>query len=1098
MSDNIFVKFSDDFLSQYKTKEVFWGFGALSYITYKRTYARDVEGENRKEEWWETIKRCIEGAQEINAKYTIAEAHRLYDLMFNLKCSYAGRPLWQLGTNQVRRFGGNSLLNCFAYETKILTKQGWFQIGSLAGTEHEVLTSGGKWIKAPINSFGVQKLYKIEYLSLDELCTVYATAEHNWIVINRDRSFSKIKTIDLKPNMELPYVVPANEFDDISPELRQMEKPICVISVEETDREEEVFCATVPGTHSFVIESNCLTSNCWFTTIDNIESFIFLFDNLMLGGGVGFSVKREHVHELPKVKDKVKITHENTNDAQFIVPDSREGWSELLRKVFESYFITGKSFTYSTILVRGHGEKIRTFGGVASGPLPLIESIEDICKVLDNRAGKKIRSLDALDICNLLGRIVVSGNVRRCIREGSKVKTKNGEKNIEDIKVGDKVLTPNGWKKVINLFKQGKQECVRIKHANGEIDCTINHRLAQYHDGTKDRIKYMGDPKKGFIQLPETPYISWIKPEWLLFEQKHPIHPDLKFDSRLVQVNDYYQVSPVEILSITNLDGEYETYDIEVEDDHCFMCEGVLVHNSAEIAIGDVDDVLFLRAKRWDLGALPSWRSNSNNSIYCDDISELLPHFWEGYNGNGESYGLININNCRKYGRIGEKRIDKNAEGMNPCFAYETPIITSDGEIEIGQWAENGNVREVWDGNEWVKAKAFYTGERKVIKLSLSNGEELKLTPDHMVYDFSNFPIMAKDSLDMNLKKMDIYDPDNDYDDDRESVYVEEIEECGVESVYDFSMEKTHTASVCGIKVHNCGEIPLSNYECCNLQEIFLNNISNEEELIDCATLLYKTSKAICLLPFLHDETNKIVHKNMRIGIGITGVCQSLNKVDWLNNAYNKLREFDTEWSKKNNYPESIRLTTIKPSGTVSLLAGATPGVHPGFARYHIRRIRFSSNNELVDMCRKAGYFVEYSTKFDGTIDYNTSIVSFPCEFKGDEVIVEDQMSIEKQMDLVKQMQTVWSDNAVSCTIYYEKDELGIIKDWLSKNYKDCIKSISFCLKNDSGFKQMPLEEISKEEFDKMVKSIKPINLSAEKEEGIDVGECSGGACPIK
>ena len=120
------------------------------------------------------------------------------------------------------------------------------------------------------------------------------------------------------------------------------------------------------------------------------------------------------------------------------------------------------------------------------------------------------------------------------------------------------------------------------------------------------------------------------------------------------------------------------------------------VRRSAEIALGDVDDVLFLRAKRWDLETLPAWRSNSNNSIYCNDINKLLPHFWEGYNGNGESYGLLNIDNCRKYGRIGEKKVDKNIEGVNPCFAYDTLMNTSTGDVEIGQWAENGDIREVW------------------------------------------------------------------------------------------------------------------------------------------------------------------------------------------------------------------------------------------------------------------------------------------------------------------------------------------------------------------------------------------------------------------
>ena len=80
----------------------------------------------------------------------------------------------------------------------------------------------------------------------------------------------------------------------------------------------------------------------------------------MLGGGVGYSIRREDVHEIPRIKKDVNITVKNTNDADFIVPDSREGWVRLLSKVLEAYFVTGKSFSYSTVLVRSAGKPIGT------------------------------------------------------------------------------------------------------------------------------------------------------------------------------------------------------------------------------------------------------------------------------------------------------------------------------------------------------------------------------------------------------------------------------------------------------------------------------------------------------------------------------------------------------------------------------------------------------------------------------------------------------------------------------------------------------------------------------------------------------------------
>lgn len=154
-------------------------------------------------------------------------------------------------------------------------------------------------------------------------------------------------------------------------------------------------------------------NNCWFFTADNWEHFVIAQDLLMLGGGVGLSVEHQFVSKLPRVKKDVIIVHKPTKDADFIVPDSREGWCELTRRVLESYFVTGRSFSYSTVCVRGYGEAIIGFGGVASGPLPLIKFVDSLGTILKPRAGKHVRPIDAADIITATGEMVVAGNVRR-------------------------------------------------------------------------------------------------------------------------------------------------------------------------------------------------------------------------------------------------------------------------------------------------------------------------------------------------------------------------------------------------------------------------------------------------------------------------------------------------------------------------------------------------------------------------------------------------------------------------------------------------------------------------------------------------------------
>lgn len=537
--------------------------------------------------------------------------------------------------------------------------------------------------------------------------------------------------------------------------------------------------------------------NCAFVVVDEpIRPFTWAFEMLMLGSGVGFNIQREHVYQLPKVKKKVSVKHVDDHGADFIVPDSREGWTDLLHRVLEASFVTGQGFTYDTSLVRPAGAPIKGFGGTASGPNDLIWGMNEINRILNDRSGKRLRPIDCLDIMNIIGKIVVAGNVRR----------------------------------------------------------------------------------------------------------------------------------------------------------------------SAQIAIGDHDDIEYLRAKRWDLGGIPNWRAMSNNSVACDDISLLPEEFWGGYEGNGEPYGLINLEASRRMGRTGDT--------MHP-------------------------------------------------------------DPDVMGYN-------------------------------------------------------------------PCAEQSLAPFETCCLAEIYLPNIETERELKDVATLLYRINKHSLAIKCSVPETEDIVHKNMRMGIGVTGYLQATEEQrSWLSPVYTHLRAYDQEYSRICGFPTSIKLTTVKPSGTLSLLAGVTPGAHPGYSQYYIRRIRMAADSELVGVCRDNGYHVEYVRNFDGTEDHSTVVVSFPCSFPEGTTFADDMTAVD-QLEVIKRLQAEWSDNSVSVTIYYRKEELDAIREWLNENYIN-VKSVSFLLHNEHGFDQAPMEEISHEEWLKMSKEATPItSLSQLNMEDIDIADCEGGACPVR
>ncbi len=541
--------------------------------------------------------------------------------------------------------------------------------------------------------------------------------------------------------------------------------------------------------------------NCAGCVVDEpVRPFTWTFDKLMLGCGVGFNIQREYVYKLPKVREGFVVPNRHdAPDADFIVPDSRQGWVALLDRTLRSAFYNedgGSGFSYSTILVRGKGAPIKGFGGTASGPEELCWGIGQISKVLESRRGSQLRPIDCLDIMNIIGAVVVSGNVRR----------------------------------------------------------------------------------------------------------------------------------------------------------------------SAQIAIGDCDDLQYLQAKNWASGTVPNWRANSNNSVVCNDIRNLPIEFWDTYKGGSEPYGIINLKLSRSCGRLGDM-----------------------------QYKDKGVV---------------------------------------------------------------VYNP--------------------------------------------CAEQSLHNYETCCLAEVFLPNIASQEELFDVSSLLYRINKHSLALPdTTSKETQQVVNKNMRMGIGMTGILQATEEqISWLAKTYEQLRALDVNYSEANGFPVSIKLATCKPSGTLSLLPGVTPGIHPGYARHMIRRIRVSSDSPLVGVCKEHGYDVEFVRRFDGSDDHSTVVVSFPFSYPEGTKLAKDTTALD-QLEFIKKIQTEWSDNSVSCTVYYRPEELDDIKNYLDRNWNKSFKTLSFLLHSEHGFDQAPFEEIEESVFNDMVARTRLITHIDEAE--FDSGdECASGVCPVR
>lgn len=214
--------------------------------------------------------------------------------------------------------------------------------------------------------------------------------------------------------------------------------------------------------------------NCAYLPIDDPKAFDEAMFILLCGTGIGFSVERQYVNKLPEVPERIFDSR-----SYIMVHDSKEGWAKALRQLIAMLY-AGERPMWDVSEVRPAGTPLKTFGGRASGPGPLEDLFRFVIKIFKASQGRKLNSLECHDIMCKIGEVVVVGGVRRCLPEGSLVNTLKGSVAIENLKVGDEVVTGGKAYPIIAHEFSGKKSVLRINHRFGSIVCTPEHRVAYY------------------------------------------------------------------------------------------------------------------------------------------------------------------------------------------------------------------------------------------------------------------------------------------------------------------------------------------------------------------------------------------------------------------------------------------------------------------------------------------------------------------------------------------------------------------------------------------------------------------------------------------
>ena len=297
-----------------------------------------------------------------------------------------------------------------------------------------------------------------------------------------------------------------------------------------------------------------------------------------------------------------------------------------------------------------------------------------------------------------------------------------------------------------------------------------------------------------------------------------------------------------------------------------------------------------------------------------------------------------------------------------------------------------------------------------------------------------------------------------------------------------------------------CLEQSLESYELCCLVETFPNNHDSVEDYLKTLKYAYMYAKTVTLGKTHWPETNRVMLRNRRIGCSMSGLAQFISNhgLDelrtWMSTGYDTIQKLDAEYSDWLAVPRSIKTTSIKPSGTVSLLAGATPGMHYPESRYYIRRMRLSINSPLIPALEKAGYSLEPAF---GSED-STLVVGIPVDV-GEGIRTASELSLWEQLSLAAFIQKYWADNQVSCTVTFdpatEGDQIAHALDYFQYQ----LKGISFLPRLDYGaYPQMPYEAIDESTYHDMLASVGRLSFGRIKGEDVVAEKfCDSDVCQI-
>ncbi len=1147
LSSVLKFKLDESFIDNYKGKQPEWG--PLGYITYKRTYARLIEDEDRTEEFYETIRRVVEGAYSIQKEHCFKlslpwipdkaqkSAQTMFDKIWNFKFIPPGRGLWMMGTEFIDKHGSMALNNCGFCSTEDIdikkTKAFEWCMDALmlgVGIGFDTKGAGKQQIIEPKNEAFVFEIpdsregwvHALRYLLL-----AYFDGDPMPVY-----DFSKIRpagTLIRGFGGVASGPAPLQEMLDSQKQLLDRRIGSSLTSVDIVDMMNLIGKCVVAGnvrrSAQIALGSaddeeyvNCkqdkeaLYHHRWASNNSIIGKrgmdYSKIVDGIAKNGepGIIFLENAQNYSRMgfePDYKDK-KVVGVNpcvTGDTLIAVADGRNAVS--IEKLAEEgndipvYCKDEKGITQIKMMrnprITGYGEKIYEIKLDDGSIIKCTGNHEFLLRDLTQRKAIDLKPNDSL---------IIMAKWETNWDEIMSMKTSNKKTSYWMINDGNKNHFEHSFIfENLNDTKINPGYVIHHKDHNG-----LNNNVNNLEVMTKEGHQQLHD-----ISGEKNPMRKWYPNA--SYEEKQRYHENMskatsgEKNPRYSGItNDEIYVEMVKYIKIINLPltvPTWKKYAIKNNLIYNFnLFRGKLVNliKKANIECGfeHFNNPAHMREYKRYIKLL----SESDLEIFFDKGIWIIRHcevcqkeFHVKYQYREQAYCSKKCSNkvaakfagkaTKEQAKHRHKKIYKKILSLFAKFISDFQFVPT--KIQFLKFLNENNINDLRSAGLSSSYQKFLDDFTKKINVEPIIIRKL----NNLAYQKAMATTLQDHGIVYNHK-------------------VVSVKEIGKFIVYNGTVDEYHNFGIIlnekktssgklkfdMIFTANCGEQSLESFELCCLVETFPSRHESYEEFEETLKYAYLYAKSVTLVNTHWNESNAVMGKNRRIGTSQTGIIDAFAKygrrtiLEWSNKGYNYLRKLDENYSDFFCVPQSIKITTVKPSGTVSLLAGVSPGIHYPHAEYYIRRIRISNKSSLVDLLREANYPIEKDAYSD-----NSMVVEFPIHEKNF-LRAKIDATMWEQLANAIDYQHYWSDNQVSITVTFQEHEISSIPYALSF-IEDKLKGLSMLPLTESGYKQMPYETITQEDYEKRVSQIKSIKMWKTTEKSAGTVYCDGDSCQI-